>query len=196
MIGDQKVTCVFVCQGGQWTKTEKKSHKKICLYPSALFCTSFSFQSANKTATADWVRTGRQWQKIYVSLSLLDTSSLTWACSSKVYVLAGYVFFFYAGSEKLHCVSLLAYANARRGCGRWGGAPPSSSREKGSFAANQKELQKPILTCSSKDAEEFLLLLNAGLCFPRIKTQHGWCCYRCEWLERGKHNLTLTPWDD
>lgn len=150
------------------SEQEKKVIKKS-VYLSALFCTSFFFsicqQDSNSRVSKDGetvtknIRQSIFARHLFSDLSLQQQS----VCACRICV------FFYAGSEKLHCVSLLAYANARGGCGRWGGAPPSSSREKGSFAANQKELQKPILTCSSKDAEEFLLLLNAGLCFPRMK---------------------------
>lgn len=170
MIGDQNVTCVLSDkeEGEQEQKMPQKTLSlSVCPFLHLLIL-SICQQDSDSRLGEDWETVTK---KIYMSVYLCSTP-LLWLepAAAKCVCLAGYVFFFsYAGSEKLHCVFLLAYANARGGCGRWGGAPPSSIREKGSFGANQRELQKPILTCSSKDAEEFLLLSNAGLCFPWMK---------------------------
>lgn len=71
---------------------------------------------------------------------------------------------FLTSGEKLHCVPLLAYANATgecRSCGSAARAPAAGKLCGESFSGSQK----PISSSSAEDGEEFRCSLERRLCF-------------------------------
>lgn len=156
---------------GKTVSRKKKSHTKSV----SVYLPSFAPPSPFNQPTR-LTRIGRPWQKC-ITPSLLDTSYLAPVCS-KVYVLAEYVCF--VPVVKNSILSLCSPMLMRMGSVGVGEALLRLLAAKGSFAANQRELQKPILTSSSKDAEEFLFWLKCRVAFSRMNTT--------------QHNLTLTPW--
>lgn len=80
------------CLTGTDSEQEKKAHKftsvfSLVVHLSALFCTSFSFQSADKTAGAGWVT------KIYQFIFARHFFSAVCRSLTKVSVLTEYVCF-------------------------------------------------------------------------------------------------------
>lgn len=110
------------CLTGKDSEQEEEKPHKISLCLSALLCTSFSFQSADK-ADKDWETVTKMYHSIFARRFLSGSSLQQSVCACRICV-------FCASGEKLHSVSLLAYANANGECGSWGSAPPSSSSER------------------------------------------------------------------
>lgn len=151
----------------------RHTNSPACSLWLSIYLPSFAPPSLFNQPTRQQEQVG--WQA-YINLFLLDTSSLLCAgASQKCLCLQNMCVL--CQRWKLQCVSLLTYANVNGECGSWGSVPPSS-RSVGSFAASRRELQKPILTSPSKDAEEFLFLWKCRVVLikntPRLMLLSVW----------------------
>ena len=130
---------------GKMVSGKKNTKSGMFFHWLSIYLPSFACPSPFNEPTRQLARIGRQWQK-YVNLSL---SLLLWHVQEpnsclECCVYAYRVCVLCTGGEKLHCASLLAYANATRECGSQG------SKRSSVFLAAKEVLWQIRRSCRSQ----------------------------------------------